>query len=62
MGVSGQVLRHTFATAQFARGGPPKIVQSLLGYSSILQTMGTYSHLFDDVDDDEVGGLDEAFG
>jgi len=24
--------------------------------------MDTYSHLLDDVDDDEVGGLDEVFG
>ena len=62
MGVSGQVLRHTFATALFARGEHPKVVQSLLGHSSITQTMDTYSHLLDDVDDDEIGGLDEAFG
>jgi hypothetical protein len=24
--------------------------------------MDTYSHLLDEVDDDEIGGLDEAFG
>jgi len=24
--------------------------------------MNTYSHLLDDVDDEEIGGLDEAFG
>jgi hypothetical protein len=34
----------------------------LLGHSSITQTMDTYSYLLDDVDDDEIGGLDEAFG
>ena len=38
------------------------MVASLLGHSSITQTMDTYSHLLDDVDDDEVGSLDEAFG
>jgi hypothetical protein len=27
-----------------------------------VQTMNTYSHLLVDVDGDEVGGLDEAFG
>jgi hypothetical protein len=32
------------------------------GTVAITQTMDTYSHLLDDVDDDEVGGLDEAFG
>ncbi len=55
-------LRHTFATELFNQRKRPKIIQSLLGHSSIVQTMDTYSHLLDDVDDDEVGGLDEAFG
>jgi hypothetical protein len=32
------------------------------GTVAITQTMDTYSHLLDDVDDDEVGGLDNAFG
>jgi integrase len=55
-------LRHTFATELFHQGKRPKIIQSLLGHSSIVQTMDTYSHLLGDVDDDEIGGLDEAFG
>jgi integrase len=55
-------LRHTFATELFNQRKRPKIIQSLLGHSSITQTMDTYSHLFDDMDDDEIGGLDEAFG
>jgi integrase len=55
-------LRHTFATELFNQRKRPKIIQSLLGHSSIVQTMDTYSHLLDGVDDDEVGGLDEAFG
>jgi integrase len=55
-------LRHTFATELFNQRKRPKIIQSLLGHSSITQTMDTYSHLLDDVDGDEVGGLDEAFG
>jgi integrase len=54
-------LRHTFATELFNQRKRPKIIQALLGHSSIVQTMDTYSHLLDDVDDDEVGGLDEAF-
>jgi hypothetical protein len=40
----------------------PKIIQSLLGHSSIAQTMNTYSHPMDDVNENEVGGLDETFG
>jgi integrase len=55
-------LRHTFATELFTQRKRPKIIQSLLGHSSIVQTMDTYSHLLDGVDDDEVGGLDKAFG
>ena len=55
-------LRHTFATELFNQRKRPKIIQSLLGHSSIVQTMDTYSHLLDDVGGDEVGGLDEAFG
>jgi integrase len=54
-------LRHTFATELFHQRKRPKIIQSLLGHSSITQTMDTYSHLFDDVDE-EIGGLDKAFG
>ena len=55
-------LRHTFATELFNQRKRPKIIQSLLGHSSITQTMDTYSHLLDAVDDDEIWGLDEAFG
>jgi integrase len=55
-------LRHTFATTLFARGQHPKVVQSLLGHSSITQTMDTYSHLIEGMGGDAVGGLDEAFG
>jgi len=55
-------LRHTFATELFNQHKRPKIIQSLLGHSSITQTMDTYSHLLDDVSDNEIGGLDEAFG
>ena len=55
-------LRHTFAMALFIRSEHPKVVQSLLGHSSITQTMDTYSHLMDGIGGDAVDGLDEAFG
>ncbi len=61
-GFTFHTLRHTFATALFARGEHPKVVQSLLGHSSITQTMDTYSHLMEGIGGDAVGGLDEAFG
>lgn len=34
--------------------------KSLMGHSSIVQTMDTYSHLLDDFGGDAVGGLDEG--
>jgi integrase len=60
-GFTFHALRHTFASALFARGEHPKRVQSLLGHSSITQTMDTYSHLIDDIGGDAVDGLDEIF-
>jgi len=60
-GFTFHTLRHTFATALFMRGEHPKVVQSLLGHSSITQTMDTYSHLMDGIGSDAVDGLDEAF-
>ena len=61
-GFTFHALRHSFATALFMRGKHPKVVQSLLGHSSITQTMDTYSHLMGGVGDDAVEDLDEAFG
>lgn len=36
-------LRHTFATLMFARGVHPKIVQEMMGHSSVKVTMDIYS-------------------
>jgi integrase len=55
-------LRHTFGTTLFKQRQHPKIVQSLMGHASITQTMYTYSHLLEDIGEDAVDGLDEAFG
>jgi integrase len=55
-------LRHTFATELFRRGKHPKIVQSLLGHSSITQTIDRYSHLLEGIGGDAVDDLDESFG
>ena len=61
-GFTFHALSRTFATELFRQGKRPKIIRSLLGHSSIAQTMDTYSYLLEDVGDDEVDGLDEAFG
>ena len=55
-------LRHTFASALCNGRVYPNVIQSLLGHSSITQTMDTYSHLMGGIGGDAVGGLDEAFG
>jgi integrase len=38
-------LRHAFATALLEAGEHPKVVQTLLGHSTIAQAVNTYSHL-----------------
>ena len=60
MGVSGQVLRHTFATALFNQYKRPEIIQSLLGHATISQTMDTYSHILPDMQEEAVAALESA--
>src|SRR5215216_2446388 len=55
-------LRHTFASALCNKREYPKVIQSLLGHSSITQTMDTYSHLMGGMGGDAVDSLDDAFG
>lgn len=57
-------LRHSAATILLTKGVHPKIVQELLGHSSISMTMDTYSHVLPlmqqdatDKMDDELKGL-----
>ena len=55
-------LRHTFASALCNKREYPKVIQGLLGHSSITQTMDTYSHLMAGMGGDAVDGLDDTFG
>ncbi len=43
-------LRHT-ATLLLGKGVHPKVVQEMLGHSTITQTMDTYSHVLPDMQD-----------
>lgn len=47
-------LRHTFATRCFENKMEPKIVQSLLGHSSISITLNIYTHVLDNKMDEEI--------
>ena len=42
-------LRHSFATILLAAGEHPKVVQEMLGHSSVQLTLDTYSHLLPDL-------------
>jgi integrase len=42
-------LRHSYATILLAAGEHPKVVQELLGHSSVQLTLDTYSHLLPDM-------------
>lgn len=42
-------LRHTAATLLLGKGVHPKVVQEMLGHSTMTQTMDTYSHVLPDM-------------
>jgi len=41
-------LRHSFASVLIESGASPKIVQELMGHSSVNMTLGIYTHVFDE--------------
>lgn len=47
--ISFHGLRHTFATTLLASGVNPKVVQEMLGHSTIKTTMDTYAHVLPDM-------------
>jgi integrase len=54
-------LRHSVASALLARGVHPKLVQSLLGHSTPLLTLATYSHVTPDLHAATTAHLDALF-
>jgi integrase len=54
-------LRHSAATILLVMGVPMKVVQELLGHSTIAMTADTYSHLLPSMQEDAAKRLDEEF-
>ncbi len=55
-------LRHTCATLLLGRGVHPKLVQELLGHSTIAMTLDTYSHYLPSMGDAAAGAMGDALG
>jgi integrase len=53
-------LRHTCATLLLLKGVHPKLVQELLGHSSIEMTLDTYSHVLPNMGDAAAGAMDDT--
>lgn len=54
-------LRHTFATRALERGIPPKVVQEILGHSSITMTLDLYTHVLPQTKAEELLKLENLF-
>jgi len=54
-------LRHSAATILLTMGVHPKVVQELLGHSSIAITMHVYSHLLPSMQSDAMGMVNVVF-
>ena len=59
--ITPHTLRHTFATRAFESGIPPKVVQQILGHSSLEMTMDLYTHVTEDVQSREIQKLEMFF-
>jgi integrase len=55
-------LRHTAATHLLTRGVHPKIVQELLGHSTITLTLDTYSHVTPTLSREAAKEMESLFG
>jgi integrase len=55
-------LRHTTATVQLEAGVHPKVVQDLLGHSTIAVTLDTYSHVAPALHGQAIRVLDRCLG
>ncbi|HWS82926.1 MAG TPA: tyrosine-type recombinase/integrase [Ktedonobacteraceae bacterium] len=54
-------LRHSATPILLVKGVHPKVVQELLGHSSIVMTMDTYSHALPSMQRDAMNTMNEIF-
>lgn len=54
-------LRHTFATRALENGIPPKVVQEILGHSSITMTLDLYTHVLPQTKSEELKKIEGLF-
>lgn len=59
---STHAMRHTFATRALENGIPPKVVQEILGHSSIQMTLDIYTHVLAETKEKEMQKLSRLFG
>ena len=55
-------LRHSAATFLLGKGVHPKIVQDILGHSTINMTLDTYSHVLPSMQQNAMDNWDDLFG
>lgn len=55
-------LRHTAATLLLKEKVHPKVVQEMLGHSTITLTLDTYSHILPDIQQEAADKMDKLFG
>ena len=58
---SSHTMRHTFATRALENGIPPKVVQELLGHSTIKTTMDIYTHVLPKTKNEEIQKIAKLF-
>ena len=58
---SPHTMRHSLATRCFENGVPPKVVQEVLGHTSLNMTMDLYTHVIDQTKQEEMKKIEYMF-